>query len=324
MKKIDTKALVEGAILVAIAAVLIIAAWYIPFLSIVGVIIWPIPITILTFKYDLKISIISLVTLFLITAMFIDPISALILILVYGISAVVLGFCLRRKYSPFVVIMSMSLSMFVSYIIAIKLSNFIFGTDIIEEFFRLMQESTEAAKKVLKQAGYSEELINQSSIVKSLNPDAIRMMLPGILALASLLGSYINYYFTGIIFKKLRMKIKEILPLERWYISSYLSYGFLFMLFTSWFMVYLKVNNAETVFSSVLMIFQFVFEIDGLAVASWFFKNRGMSSKLRIFLLIIIMFSPLSRILFLLGLFDYLIDIRKINPSRRGRIPPGE
>ncbi|HBM76275.1 MAG TPA: hypothetical protein DD429_12090 [Clostridiaceae bacterium] len=324
MKKIDTRALVEAAILVAIAAVLIIATWYIPFLSIIGVIIWPIPITILTFKHDLKISIISLVVLFLITAALTDPISTLMLILVYGIPAVVLGFCLRRKYSPFVTIMSMSMSMFVSYIAAIKLSNIIFGTDIMEEFFKLIKDSLETVKNMLRQYGYSEEYINQSGAVKALDPDSLRKVFPGLLALASLIGSYINYYLIGIIFRKLRLKINEVLPLDRWYVSNNLSYGLFFMLLVSWLMVYLKVNSAEIVFNSVFMIFEYTFVIDGLAVASWFLKSRGVPGKVRVFIIIIIMFTPISTLLLFLGIIDYVIDIRKINPSRRRKAPPGE
>lgn len=324
MKKIDTRALVEGAILIAIAAVLIIATQYVPFISIVGVVIWPIPITILTFRHDLRLSLVSLAALFMITAALTDPLSTLMLILVYGIPAVVLGFCLRRKYSPFTTVVAMSLSMFISYITAIKLSSLIFGIDIMGQFFKLIEEMGDALKKGLRESGYSEEFINQSAAVAAFSPDSVRMILPGALAIASLMGSYINYYFVSIVFRKLRIKINELQPLDRWYIGNNLSYGLFFMIIVSLLMMYLKINNAQIVFNSIFVIFDFVFEIDGLAVAAWYLKNRGITGKARILIMMIIILTPASRLAFFLGMADYVIDIRKINPYRRGRIPPGE
>lgn len=324
MKKIDTRALVEGAILIAVAAVLIIATQYIPFISIIGVIIWPIPITVLTFRHDLRLSLISLVALFLVSAAMTDPLSTLMLILVYGIPAVVLGFCLRRKYSPFTTIVAMSLSMFISYITAIKLSSLIFGIDIMGQFFKLIEEMGDAVKKALRESGYSEEFIEQSAAVAAFSPDSVRMILPGAIAIASLMGSYINYYFVSIVFRKLRIKINELQPLDRWYIGNNLSYGLFFMVIASMLMVYLKINNAQIVFNSVFIIFDFIFEIDGLAVAVWYLKKRGITGKVRTLIIIIIILTPASRLAFFLGMADYVIDIRKINPYRRRRIPPGE
>lgn len=323
MKKIETKALVEASLLVALAAIIMIMSAYVPFFALVGVIIWPIPITLLTFKYDLKISLLSLAVLLIIVASLVDPISAVSLGLMYGMPAVVLGFCLKRNYSSFMTIVSMSLSMFVAYIAMIRFGALLTGVDVLEEFFNMLAESMEMSKELMKSFGLSQEQINQS-MAQAINPEVIRMMLPGMLAVTSLTGSFINYYFVGVIFKKLKITIKTISPLDQWFINNNLSFGLFFITITAWLMVNFKVENAEIVFNSVFIIFSYAFLINGFAVAFWFLKVRGISKKVRVFILVMLYMMGFSQILFYLGLIDYAFDFRKINPARRRKIPPGE
>lgn len=320
MKRIETKALVEASLLTALAAIIMIMSAYVPFFALVGVIIWPIPITLLTFKYDLKVSLTSLASLLIIVSALIDPFTSVTLGLLYGLPAVVLGFCLKRKYSPFITIVSMSLSMFTAYIVIIKFGTLLTGVDLIKDFFAVIEES----KKILKEFGFSDQQINQSAL-QALNPETLKMMLPGILAMTALTGSFINYYFVGVIFKKLRININQVKPLDEWYINNNLSFGLFFITIAAWLMTYLNVRNSQIVFNSVYIIFSYAFIIDGFAVLAWFLKSRGFRPGIRIPILIGAYFMGLVPILFYVGLIDYAIDFRKLNPSRRGRrFPPEE
>lgn len=323
MKKIETRALVEAAILVGIAAIIMIASAYVPFFILVGVIIWPIPITLLTFKHSVKLSVISLVALLAIVAAFIDPITSVSMVLLYGIPAIVLGFCLRKKYSPFITIAAMTVAMFIAYIVTIKLSSLVFGIDIMGDSFKILDESMARSKELMLKWGISEQQINQSAS-QAIDSNTIRILLPGLLGVASLMGAYINYYFVGIIFRKLRIKINELKPIEEWYIGKNLSYGLFFVTIVTGLLAYFKVSNADVVFNSVFVIFSFIFQISGFAVVAWFLKGKGISKKVIILLIFVIIFMQLSNFVFYLGLIDYIMDFRKINPSRGKRIPPGE
>ncbi|HBM82011.1 MAG: YybS family protein [Clostridiales bacterium] len=321
MNKINTKALVEASILIAIASIIIIMSIYVPFFMIVGYILWPIPITLLTFKYDIKMSLMSLFALFLIVSAFANPISAFSLILLYGIPAVILGICLRRKTSPFITVLSMAASMFISYIVTIKLSTLIFGIDVMKETYKMFDDGISGAREMLRGMQISEEQINVM-IPKELNSSLLRMVLPGMLAVTSILGSFLNYYVVGIIFKRLKIKIDTLKPFNEWYVSNSLSYGLFFSMLVSFILVYLKVNNADIVFNSIYIIFQFAFIIDGFAVVYWFLRSRRIGKILSIF--IMVMLLSLSMVIFYLGIIDFILDFRKINPSRKRRIYPGE
>ena len=81
MSKMNTKALVEGAILASVTAVLGIMVYYMPFLSLLGM-FWPTPIIIVGFRNGFKVSLVSAIVAALIVALFTEPFSGLYMFLV--------------------------------------------------------------------------------------------------------------------------------------------------------------------------------------------------------------------------------------------------
>lgn len=322
MKTMKTRELVEASLLVALAAILIIMSQYIPFFVVVGILMWPVPIVILTFKYNVRVSIISLAALAAIIVGFMTPLAAMFLLLLYGLPAVVLGFCLRKKYSPFITVISVAVSMFLTYILTLKLSVMIFGIDILAQTQKMLDDSVNIMREILTKAGIDQEQLNQLLPAGYIS-QTMNLLLPGILAIMSMVGAYLNYYVVMVIFRKLRLKINELKPLDMWYINNNLSYGLFFVIAVTGVLWLFNVSNSDIVFNSIYLIFNFIFIINGFGVVFWFLKKRGVPGKVVVFIIVVIIFINLSIIVFLLGLVDYIIDFRKINPSRR-RTPPGE
>lgn len=323
MNKMGTRELVEASILVAISAVIMILNEYVPFFMLVGVILWPIPITLLTFKYNVRVSIISLIVLFAIVFGIITPLSAFGLIIMYGLPAIVLGFCLRKGFSAFITIIAVSITTFLTYILALKFSALLFGVDILKETYRMFDEAAAGLTKFMNGMGFSEEQINEI-IPQGKISDLLNAFLPGALAMASLVGSYINYYIVAAIFRRLRLKINELKPMDQWYINNSLSFGLFFVTAVTGLLMISGVDNADIAFNAVYMLFNFVFIIDGFAVISWFFKKRGVPGKAIVLIIILLIITNISMFVFYLGLIDYIMDFRKINPMRRRRTPPGD
>lgn len=323
MNKINVKALVEASLLAALAALILIVSVNVPIFMIFGAIIWPLPITFLTFKYNIKISVLSLIVALFIGGLVTGPVSTLSLGLLYGLPAIVLGYCLKKRYSPFITVVAMAISIFVAYIVIIKVGEVLTGVNALEDIYKIFNESITRSKDMLKSMGIPDEQINKS-IPKDFNADYLKVLFPGALALASVMGAFINYYFAGLIFRKLRMSINEMKPLDVWYINSNLSFGLFFITIVSWILMSLKVNNADVVFMTIFVIFQFVFTINGYALLYWFLKAKGIGKKLRVTLVVVAFLTGLTQLLFFAGLIDYALDFRKLNPMRNRRIPPGE
>lgn len=321
MNGLKIRELLEASILVAISAVVIIMSQYIPFLTFVGVMIWPVPITMLVFKYNIRISIIALCALFVIIIGFLSPLGAIYLILLYGLPAVVMGFCLKKGYSSFITVIAVAVSTFLSMVITLKLSALLFGVDILANINYILDEFLTASKKILVNAGIRESQLNE--VIPNGASEIISMVLPGSLAVSSLFGAYINYYIVEAVFRRLKLSINKLKPVDQWYISLNMSYGLFFITMVSGFLMLIKVENADIVFNSIYIIFNFAFTVDGLAVVSWFLKMKGVPRKAVVLILIVLIITNISALAFYLGLIDFLFDFRKINPSRR-RIPPGE
>lgn len=320
MEKFDTKRLVEASLLSALAALIMVISAYVPILSFVGTVAWAIPITILSYKYDIKISAMALAVSVVISSLVTDPLPSISIGVTFGITSIVLGYCLRKKYSPFVTIIAMAVATFLGYVADIELTKLFTGVDPIKDFFTMLNESIKESLSLMKKMGVSEEQLKQSPIT-GLNEESIRPVLPGLFALSSVLMSYLSYYLVSLIFRKLKYPIRAIDPLSEWYIPNYLSYGMFFAIIVSMVLVYAKLPNAQTVYSSVSAIFQFAFVVQGLAVSSWFLKSKNIAKGARI-LLLLLAFMSLQQILLIIGLIDYMFDFRKINPLRRRGIPP--
>lgn len=116
-----TKALVESSILTAAAVVLILMCLYLPAFFLVGLFIWPIPITLIYIRHGFKYSLLSLVVTYIITAMTSDPVTALGLVMVYGLLGVVLGYAVNSKKTASVSLVIMSTAAFLSTMAVFKL-----------------------------------------------------------------------------------------------------------------------------------------------------------------------------------------------------------
>lgn len=323
MRNMNTRALVEASLLSALSAVIIIASVYIPILSIVGAFIWPIPITLLSFKYDIKTSLLSLVVSLAIAAMVTTPLEVLAMGLSYGLTAVVLGFCLRKKYTPFVTIMAMAVSTFAGYVAVLKLTYLITGVDPIKDFYTMFDQSIKKSIELAKSLGTTDAQLKNSAIA-SMTSQNIKLIFPGILALASAVGSLMTYYLVEVIFRKLRITVEKIKPFTEWYIGTSFGFGLLMVTLVSMVLMLCKVPNSDIAANSMVSIVSVVFEVSGLSVVIWFLKSKGVAKGFLILIGVFLMFSQLGMILFILGLIDYVFDFRKINPSRRGKIFPKE
>lgn len=323
MRKIETRALVEASLLSALAAVAVIISVSMPIFSIVGGIIFPVCITYVAFKHDIRISIMSLFVSVVLSSIIVGPVQAGAVGLQFGITAIVLGYCLQKKYSPFITIIAMSVATFIGYIAMLKLSTLFMGVDILKEITDTFNESLKDSIKIMKSMGATDAQISNSNL-KEITPQMLRTFLPGALIVGSIMSSYIVYIIVGLVFKRLRITIRGIKPLDQWYIGDYTSFGLLSITMLSLILYYLKVPNADIVYSSMYMLLLFVFVVIGISVVVWFLKSRGIPRGVQILIIVFLVFSQMLIVLCFLGLLDFIIDFRKINPARRGRISPKE
>lgn len=312
----NTKALVESSILTAVAVVLILMCIYLPAFFLIGLFIWPIPITLIYIRHGVKYSILSLVVTYIITAMSSDPVTALGLVMVYGLLGVVLGYCVNSKKATSVTLIIMSSAAFLSTMAVFKLFSLVSGQDVISQGINMLTKSYSTAKSMYLSMGMSKETVDKAMAALP-KPEILRMIIPAGFITYSIIVSFICYIFTEKILKRFKHEIPTIKPLSEWYIPSKVSFGIIIIFIVSAIIMNSGMKNGESYFINANIIFDFVFTINAIAWLSWMLKKRNITKVLRWVVVIIAIMPPIGGYIYLVGIFDYILDYRKLDNSRR-------
>lgn len=312
----STKAIVESGILTAIAVILVLLSFYVPLFSIVGLFLWPIPITLIYVKHGFKYSLLALIVTGLLAAITSDPISALGIVLDYGFLSLVLGYCIVNKKSSGYTIAAMSTIAFASLILVIKLTGLLMGQDLIDELIKQSSTSFDIAKSLYTKLGLSKDQLAALS-KNMLSPQLLRMIVPTILLASAVFMSFITYAITRKIFKRFGYDIPKIKPFSEWYMPTGLAMGIIGLVFLGYGAYYFKVTNGELFFSNTNLLFQLAFLINGYSVFDFYLKKWNIAKVIRILIILFAISPPFSYLALYVGIFEYAFNFRKLDQNRR-------
>jgi uncharacterized protein YybS (DUF2232 family) len=312
----NTKAMVESGIFTAVAVVLILMCYFLPGFVLVGIFVWPIPITLIYIRHGAKYSIMSLVVTFILTAMTTDPLTAVGFVSVYGLLGLVLGYCISRKKAVSASIFILSGAALLSTMVVFQLFAVITGQDVISQGIAMLTKSYQTAKDMYLSMGMSQETVKK--LMASLPSAAIiKMIIPAGFLTYSVSAAFICYLITQKVLKRFKYAIPPIKPLSEWYIPYKASFAIIVIMGVSFLLMYTGFQNGQTYFVNANLIFNYTFTVNAVAFVAWFLKKREVN---KVFIVIIIVFCitpPIGGVLYLLGIFDYIFDFRKLDPIRK-------
>ncbi len=316
-------ALVEGALLAALTAILALIGLWIPPLQFITNLVWTVPIVIVILRQNVKVGIMSTVVAAVLVLLFSDPVRAFFLILQFGGVGIVYGVLFKRQTSPGRMMIVGSIVAAASMVLMIVLSSWILGVDITgwsKEFAASIGPVMNMYRQMglldrLAQQGVSEEQLRQSleQFVKW-----FQVLVPGILTLSAILSAALNFVVARAVIKKLGFTVPYIPPFRRWQLPWYSVWGVILGLaFT------LAGDNRQWAFLSKLgqnimyVYLPFLF-ISGLSVVVYFFKERPLSPVLRAMIIVFGFFYWPVAVLIIasVGLFDPLFNYRKLGKEQ--------
>lgn len=329
MKKIETKALVEGAIFAAITALIGILSFYIPVISVISV-VWAAPIIIIGFRHGLKISVISTVVATLLAIIFTSPGSALNLFIAFAIPGIVMGYMLSKKYSPILTIFITGALMATCIALGFVLSSWISGihiADISKQFndsLLSLQKSIDSSvaktAEMYKQAGIAvtEEQL-RSRIPNMQDMVAImKTVLPALFLCTGVIFSFVNFKMVKVIFKRMRYPMADIAPFSRWSPSEPMKYAIMAMVLAILVGTFFtKVPIILTILQNVIYLIMFILIIIGLSVSAFFMDRFKVPKAFKIIVLIIAPFA-FGQILMILGFIDVAFNLRRLGNDLSG------
>lgn len=315
----STKSLVESGLLTAVTVVLILISLYVPVFYIVGIFLWPLPITFIYMRHGAKYSVVSLVAAGIITAMMYDPVSALSMSATFGVMSIVFGYCIKNKKTFSFSIAVMTAVMFISMVLVIKVFSLFMGQDLLSFMSNQMIQMQNMMKQIYSSMGVPKE--TQDMVLKSLpTAEMFKLLLPVLLLLTSVIMAFFSYVAANKVFAKFGYKLNKMKPLSEWFMPIQLAIAIIGLVLAAFIMVYFKVKNADVLYINANILFQFAFLINGLGAIDFFMKKKEIGKTLRVVIIIFLLISQLGNLLYLVGIVDYAFNLRKLDTTRNGII----
>lgn len=307
-----TRAMVEAALITAIAVIFTLASIYIPLLS-YALIFLPVPFIVIGAKHGIKYNILSVIAASIIVGSMTDPVRAIYISLVGGLSSVVMGYMIEKKYSFKRTVFFGSIASIVSSIISLTLVSYFAGInvkDMIEQSFTLSNEINQSLFRNLgTDADQLEEMMEMMEHLKRMSI----MLLPSSVVFGSVMFTYLNYIVSGAILKRMGYTIEKPSSFSQFSLPRNILMGSFLILVLTYLVRDLQGIDFETLFTNVLYLFFIVYLIQGLAVANYYMEKRGFGRGIRIIIIVLFLIIPnTALILMFTGLFDVIFNIRKL------------
>lgn len=311
----STRALVESGILTGVAVILALIGIYIPIVALITSFLWPLPITLIYIRHNIKYTLISFFATGIILSILSDPSTVIYIMALYGIMSIVMGYCIKSKKPATVTILFMSITYFICLVASFYILTIFMGIDLIGLFKDAVAQSVISARNMYINMGISKETLEKS--INQLSINTMLMIIPGTLVLFSALVSYITYSTAGYLFKRFGYNLNKIRPFSEWYMPFQVAIGIILFTFLGYFLNAKGARIGESLFLNSVTIFKLAFILIGLSSAAFFLKKRGIAKGIIFVILLFAVITPLSSILELVGIFDYSLDLRKLDTNRK-------
>ncbi|WP_018249436.1 DUF2232 domain-containing protein [Orenia marismortui] len=299
----QTKAIVEGALLTGITVILVFLGSILPFIGIIA----PLPLIILSVRWETKVSIMSSLLVAVILGILMNPMMLVISLLSTGLIGVSMGAAFEEDFSPKAIVMVGTIATVVSLLLILAVNTYILDIDIFKEIEGIFDLSSD----IYKQLGVSEQYMTQFNQIFSQLINLIKVVFPALFLLVGLFTAVINYYFSVKILDRIGYNYKFFFSLRKLRYSKYLAVIYIL------FRLLLSLSKEEILIVFIqnsLIIINFMILFEGLAVVYSYFVKKKVKNSLII--LIVIFFLPfVSQIFFIIGFFDLWIDFRKLDKS---------
>ncbi len=299
----QTKRLAQGAMMIALFAILMAIATYVPIVNIVATLFAPLPIAWYSAKYDrsssVLVAVIACIISFLIGGLLIIPFA-----LIYSAIGVVIGDALRLKRSKVFLLMSTGITTLITFAIEYVISLKLFEIDIIKQSMELMRESYQKSAEISQSINgqtIDEEIINRMF-------ETLEILVPASITIAVFFTAFVFISLNLPMLKRLGVYVPKFRSFENMRLPRAVLWYYLIVLSINLF-IQPEIGSALYVicynFSLVLWL---LLVLQGVSLIFYILSAYGSPKFLKV--LAALMAFPLYSFFILLGILDLGFDIR--------------
>lgn len=315
----QANSLAQGALLATIAALLGLAALYIPVIGAVAGVLWTIPIIILILRFELNTGIMALTVALVIIGMAAGPVSALSLGLRGGLTALVIGYAFKKSWSPGFTVLSGGVVTVLGTAILLLLTFAIMGGPLLD--MGEVEGIVDQTMELYKQSGLLNPLLEQGTTEEEIRSQLMQMMalavalIPGAMFLSSLVSAGITYLLARLVIKRLGYDVKPIPSFRYWQVPWYSVWGLILGLAMFLAGDYAGYKPVRLIGQNIIYIYLPLLLVNGLSVAAYYYYKWQFSPFIKgIGLALMIVNLPITVIfLMIIGAFDPLFNYRKLS-----------
>lgn len=301
--------LTEGALFLAVFAVLMLMTLYIPILGIVSNLFLALPFIMFAAKNDRKSSIVFFIGALLISFI-VGTVLALPLTFTYGLTGIVIGDFIREKKSRIGGYIAGTFAFLITTIVEYAATVTFFKIDIIKESMQALEQSVNQSKEILSGLGQTPDpkVIEQFEM----GIQMLETLVPSLFVMISIMVVLIIELVSFPIAKRFGIAMPKWAPFRELKLPKSLLWYYLGVLIAS-----LIFNPEEgtfwyTALINLAFVLQFFMVLQGLSLIFYFSYQKGYPKALPIIITVFtFLFSFLLSIVRILGIIDLGFDFRK-------------
>ncbi|OAH59295.1 hypothetical protein AYJ66_17600 [Dietzia cinnamea] len=305
----NTYKLTEGAILLAIFAVLLLITFYIPGLGLIVNLFLSLPFLFFGAKYDGKSTAVFTLAAVLLS-MILGSLLAIPLALAYGTTGAVMGYMVRKGKSRFAAYIAGSLVFLLNLVAQYALSVILFKINIIEELMEAFRVSTDQAIKMLEQMGQTpdEKLIGQFETMI----DMMEVLMPSMFVMASFLIVFLLQLVSFPFLKRFGIKVPYWPPFRELNLPKSILWYYLITMIAALIMQPENGTYWFWVISNLTFILQMLMVLQGVSLVFYVTHIKEYPKAVPIIVIVLMFLLPfILYIVRILGIIDLGFDLRK-------------
>lgn len=304
----------ENVLVILIMSLYIIyGIYYLPLL----IIFIPIPFVVLGIRNNLKDNIISMAITSLIVGLLLDMPSALILILAFAPLSIALNYTIKKRKKTSEIILIATISFFLSLLIIIAIGSVSTELGGSIESEEIWAEIIKIQTDRFKEIGMTNTQIFENIELLEAAYEYMLITLPSILVITSLIISFLNYLVSTVISRKMGYGVLSLPRLSKFKLPDNIIMGTAIMFLSAIVMGWLDIPYHNALLLNISFLVGFIFFLQGLAVIDFLLIKAKMKIGFRIIILLMnLVIVPMGGILFFIGMFDSVFDIRKIGKRK--------
>lgn len=243
-----------------------------------------------------------------------DMMSGLLLFIAFAPMTIIIIYGIKNRRKSIEILAASSVVFFIIMLLMISYLRGVSGINIAIELENNLKNILDVQVDMFKDMDLTNLELQR---VKDLLENAYKYMLmivPSMIIIVALLISYINYYLSAILLRKINIGVVNIPRFSKFRLPNNIVPGILIMFLGAYLTKNIEGFNFDAILANLVLLVGFMIYIQGLSVIDYLMAKKKVANAFRIvFLLISVFFTPLVSIISILGLLDIFIDFRKIN-----------